>query len=93
MKLLSFALVGAAGLLLAACSGNSEDAVNADANAADMTDLNAFSGESMNDAANLESDTLANQAAQLNESDDNASTNADVPATSSDDEAMNVAGM
>lgn len=93
MKLLSFAIVGAAGLLLAACSGNTEDAVNADVNASDMSDVNAFAGEAMNDTTALESDTLANQAAQLNESDDNASANAAAPATSSDDEAMNVAGM
>ena len=96
MKRLSFAIVGAAGLLLAACSGNNEDAVNADANAAATGELGDLANGAADDAANqMESDTLANQAAQLNAvaEDENASANADVPATSSDDEAMNVAGM
>jgi hypothetical protein len=93
MKRLSFAIVGAAGLLLAACSGNNEDAVNSDANV-QVDELNTLATDAANDAANsMESDTLANQAAQLNESDANASANADVPATTTDDEAMNVAGM
>jgi hypothetical protein len=94
MKRLSFAIVGAAGLLLAACSGKNEDAVNADANAAQTDELNSLATDAANDAANsMESDTLANQAAQLNATDENASANADVPATARDDEAMNVAGM
>lgn len=95
MTRLSFAIVGAAGLLLTACSGNNEDAVNADVNAAQIDEINMLAGDAANDAANeMESDTLANQAAQLEEqSDSNASANADVPATTADDEAMNVAGM
>ncbi|MEO5774582.1 MAG: circumsporozoite protein [Sphingomicrobium sp.] len=93
MKRLSFAIVGAAGLLLAACSGKNEDAVNSDANAVQTEELNALATDAANDAANAESDTLANQAAQLNSTDANASANADVPATTSDNEAMNVAGM
>lgn len=94
MKRFSFAIAGAAGLLIAACSGKKEDAVNADANAAEAGQFNDLATDAANDAANqLEGETLANQAAQLNESDANASANADVPATGTDDEAMNVAGM
>ena len=95
MKRLSFAIVGAAGLLLTACSGNNEDSVNTDANAAQVEEINTLATDAANDAANsMESDTLGNQAAQLEkESDANASANADVPATTTDNEAMNVAGM
>lgn len=96
MKRLPFAITGAAALLLAACSGNNEDAVNADANASVTGELGDLANDAANDAANqMESDTLANQAAQLNAvaEDENASANADVPATAGDDEAMNVAGM
>ena len=94
MKRFSLAIVGAAGLALAACSGGNDDAVNVDANA--TSELGDLANDAANDAANsMESDTLANQAAQLNAAadDSNASANADVPATASDDEAMNVAGM
>lgn len=94
MKRFSLAIVGAAGLMLAACSAENDDAVNVDANA--TSEMGDLANEAANDAANsMESDTLANQAAQLNaaDADSNASANADVPATASDDEAMNVAGM
>ena len=65
MKKLSFAIVGAAALALAACNNSSQDAVgdNADLNAATADDLNGLAGDAANDA---EAEALGNQAAQLN---------------------------
>ena len=91
---LSFAIAGAAALLLTACSGGNEDAVNADANTAVVGETNLDTDAANAASAQMESETLANQAAELNEvADSNASANADAPATTTDDEAMNVAGM
>ena len=65
MKKLTFALVGAASLAIAACSGGNEDANTVDANAANAAELNDLANAAANDAAS-EAETLANQQAQLN---------------------------
>ena len=73
MNKLTFALVGAASLALAACQNNQdqvdENAVNAEA----TENLDALAGDAANDA---EAEALGNQAAELNaaaEELDNAS--------------------
>ena len=92
MKRLTFAIVTAGAMMIAAC-GTNEDAVNdMDANAAQVDELNALATDAANDAANaLEAETLSNQANQLA---DESNASADTDATpAADDEAMNVAGM
>ncbi len=61
MKKLSFAIVGAAALALAACGGQQEDTLNADENLA-TENLDAMAA----DTANMEVDALANQEEALN---------------------------
>jgi hypothetical protein len=92
MKRLTFAIVTAGAMMIAAC-GTNEDAVNeVDANAAEVDQLNALATDAANDAANaLEAETLANQANQLAD-ESNASADTDTT-PAADDEAMNVAGM
>ena len=95
MKRLTFAIAGSAALLLSACGGANDDAVNdAEANAAQVDELNALATDAANDAANqMEAESLANQAQQLSD-EANATANADTAkAPAADDEAMNVAGM
>jgi hypothetical protein len=88
MKKLSFGLIGAAALALAACSGSNEDAVtNAEMNQP-APELNELSSDAANDAANAEAAALGTQQQQLEE--ENAADNATNP---SDDEEQNVAGM
>ena len=65
MKKLTFALVGAASLAIAACSSGSDDATNVDVNADNAAELNDLANAAANDAAS-EAETLANQQAQLN---------------------------
>lgn len=85
MKKLSFALVGAAALALAACGGQQENAVeNVDENLA-TENLEAMAG----DAAANEADALANQEEALN-TEANA---ADDSSTEVDAEAANVNAM
>ncbi|MFL6733467.1 MAG: hypothetical protein ACJ8EY_02085 [Sphingomicrobium sp.] len=94
MKRLSFAIAAATALTLTACSGTNDDAVNdSDVNASVVDESNSLDTDLANDAANeAEAESLRNQAAQLAD-ESNASANADVPATGTDDEAMNVSGM
>ena len=62
MKKLGFALVGAASLVIAACSDNNADSLNnVDLNA-NAGNLDALSNEAANDA---EAEALGNQAQQL----------------------------
>ena len=64
MKGFKFALVGAAALALAACGGQSDDALtdNVDANAAQTDELNGLAD---NAALEAETEALGNQAQQL----------------------------
>ena len=73
MKKLSFAMVGAASLALAACT-NSDDQVDENALNVETTEnLDALAADAANQA---EAEALGNQAAQLNESAENAAANA-----------------
>ena len=75
MKKLVFALTGITALSLAACSSNNQDAVN---------------NAELNDAANSEAATLANQQAELNAENAAAQDNTTNP---SDAQEQNVSGM
>ena len=91
MKRLTFAIVTAGAMMIAACGKNDDAVSDADANAAQV-DENLLATDAANDAANtLETETLANQANQLAD-ESNASADADAT-PAADDEAMNVAGM
>ena len=91
MKRLTFAIVTAGAMMIAACGKNDDAVSDADANAAQV-DENLLATDAANDAANtLETETLANQANQLAD-ESNASADADTT-PAADDEAMNVAGM
>lgn len=82
MKKLSFAIVGAATLALAACDGKREEATeNVDTNVVENLEAAA------NDVAN-ESATLENQANALN-----AEANTEAPASETDDSAADVNAM
>ena len=91
MKRLTFAIVTAGAMMIAACGKNEDTVSDAEANAAQL-DENALATDAANDAANtLETETLANQANLLA---DESNASADTDATpAADDEAMNVAGM
>ena len=91
MKRLTFAIVTAGAMMIAACGKNEDTVSDADANAAQV-DENLLATDAANDAANtMETETLANQANQLA---DESNASADTDATpAADDEAMNVAGM
>lgn len=65
MRKLTFALIGTASLMVAACSGGDETLNNVDANGAEAGELNDLANAAANDAAS-EAETLANQQAQLN---------------------------
>ncbi|QIK77923.1 hypothetical protein G7077_02330 [Sphingomonas piscis] len=91
MKRFSFAMIAAAGLMLASCGGSGDATNEADVNAAQSSELNDLSMQAANDAANsAEMETLGNQAAQLNEE---APENTAAPVDDADAEAMNVSGM
>lgn len=88
MKKLSFAIVGAAALALAACGGTSEDALGNnvdDANAA-TENLDAMAAEAANGS---EADALANQAESL----DAEGAKPETPADEADADAANVTAM
>lgn len=88
MKRLTFAIVGAAALTLAACSGDNQDAVdNAEMNQP-PAELNDLSSDAANDAANAEAAALGTLQQQLEE--ENAAANATAPA---DEDEQNVSGM
>ncbi len=92
MKRLTFAIVTAGAMMIAACSKNEDTVNDVDANAAQIDELNALATDAANDAANqAEAESLANQANQLAD-EGNASADADTT-PAADDEAMNVAGM
>ena len=85
MKRLTFALVCTAALGTSACnSGNQDQVNNAEMNQAGVEDLNNLADEAANTA---ESDTLANQQAQLNQE------NADNMTSPDDEQEQNVSGM
>ncbi len=88
MKMRVFALTSAAALLLTACSGGNDDAVqNAELNQPEA-DLNQLSGDAANDAANAEAAALGNQLEELNQ--ENA---ADETVDPADADEQNVSGM
>ena len=87
MKMRVFAVLGAASLALAACSGGNQDAVeNAELNQPEA-DLNQLSSDAANDAANAEAAALGNQLEQLNQE------NADETENPADADEQNVSGM
>ena len=87
MTRISFALAGAAALLLAACdSSSTEDSVNSDALNAG-TDLNYGADAAATDAANAEAVALGTQEQQLEQENAAAATDP------SDADEQNVAGM
>lgn len=87
MNKFGFALVGAASLALAGCSGNNDDALNNAENADAAANLDALANAAANDA---EAEALGNQAAQLNQ-ESNATDDVNAPGTTAAEE--NVAGM
>ena len=91
MKRFSFAIVGAASLMLASCGGN-DDAVNDTAvNVGTENTLDDQAMEAANDAANsAEMETLGNQAAELEQQ---APENTAAPVDDAEADAMNVSGM
>jgi hypothetical protein len=87
MKYLSFAVIGAAALLTAACNRGNEDQVNnAEMNQTGAEQLNDLANEA---AANAEADSLANQQQQLN-AENTATDNTTNP---DDAQEQNVSGM
>jgi outer membrane murein-binding lipoprotein Lpp len=89
MKRLVFAFAGTAGLALAGCSSNNQDAVqNAELNQP-ATDVNELANQAAMDAANAEAQTLAAQQQQLNE--ENAAADNTVNPQEADEQ--NVSGM
>ena len=85
MKKLTFALVGTAALMTAACNRGNEDQVNNAEMNQPASDLNALA----NEAANTEVNNLGNQQEQLNneaQSDDNT-------VNPKDADEQNVSGM
>ena len=87
MKKRSFAFAGAAALVLAACSGGNQDAVeNAEMNQP-PAELNDLSSDAANDAANAEAAALGEQQQQLEQ---NAADNTTNPV---DEDEQNVSGM
>ena len=92
MKKFGFALVGAASLALAGCSGSNEDSLtNVDLNA-EAGDLNALANNAADVAA--EAEALGNQAQQLEQEANNLSAAADeLNASGTTDGEENVSGM
>ena len=91
MKILAFALTGAAALALAACNSNNDDAVqNAEVNQPSAEELNDAANAAAMDAANSEAAALGTQEQQLEQENAAAPANA---ADSSDADEQNVSGM
>jgi len=91
MKKFGFALVGAASLALAGCSGSNEDSLtNVDLNA-EGGDLNALANNAADVAA--EAEALGNQAQQLEQEANNSSTADELNASGTTDGEENVSGM
>lgn len=89
MKTLTFAIVGAAALTLAACGSKNEDQVdNAVMNQPNPDQLNELANDAANDAANAPAAAPAKNAV-----DENASATADNASNPSDDQEKNVSGM
>ena len=88
MKMRVFTLTGAAALMLAACSGGDQDAVNNAEMNQPAADLNGLADDAANDAANAEAAALGNQQDQLEQ--ENAADNTVNPA---DEDEQNVSGM
>ena len=87
MKKLVFALIGVAGVTLAACSVNNQDQVNNAEMNQPASDLNALSSDAANDAANSEAEALGNQENQLENQPADNTVNPD------DAQEQNVSGM
>ena len=85
MKRLTFAFVGATALMLAACSGDTQDAVDNAEMTQPPAELNELSSDAANDAANAEAAALGTQQQQLEEAE-----NITNPA---DEDEQNVSGM
>ena len=89
MKMRVFALAGATALMLTACSGGDQDAVNNAEMNQTGADLNGLADDAANDAANAEAAALGTQQEQLeqeNAVDDNTVNPADA-------DEQNVSGM
>jgi predicted component of type VI protein secretion system len=92
MKKLGFALVGAASLALAGCSGNNQDSLNnVDLNANAGGDLNALANDAANVAA--EAEALGNQAQQLEQDATNSTATDELNASGNISVEENVTGM
>ena len=88
MKTIHFALVGAASLALAACNNSNQDTVPD--NAAENYDQTEQLNDLASDAANqVEAESLANQAAQLNESAQDTATENNEAEEMPEEEAVN----
>jgi hypothetical protein len=87
MNKFGFALVGAASLALAGCSGSNDDALNNVENTDASANLDALANAAAVDA---EAEALGNQAAQLNQ-ESNATDELNASGTSEAEE--NVSGM
>lgn len=88
MKTIHFALVGAASLALAACNNSNQDTVPD--NAVENYDQTEQLNDLASDAANqVEAESLANQAAQLNESAQDTTTENNEAEEMPEEEAVN----
>ncbi len=88
MNKYGFALVGAAALAIAGCSGNTDDSLNNVENMDATANLDALANAAANDA---EAEALGNQAAQLNQEGNAATDELNASSDSKADE--NVSGM
>jgi predicted component of type VI protein secretion system len=92
MKKFGLALVGAASLALAGCSGNNQDSLNnVDLNANAGGDLNALANDAANVAA--EAEALGNQAQQLEQEANNSTATDELNASGNTSVEENVTGM
>ena len=89
MNKIAFAMVAAASVALAACSGADDDSLNNVETYDNASDLNALATDAANDA---EAEALGNQAQQLNE-EGNAAAVDELNASGNTDGEDNVAGM
>ena len=90
MKRLVFVLTGVAALMLSACDGNNQDALqNAELNQPNAEALDEQANQAALDAANAEAAALGNQQQQLQD----ANAAAEEPSNPSDEDEQNVSGM
>lgn len=91
MKHIGFAVAAAASLALAACSGNTEDAVDNSQLNDTVSDVDALSEDAANDAAAAEAQALGEQQQQLEQ--ENAAAAEDNTTNPEDADEQNVSGM